>query len=314
MVTVGNAGNRADTTTGYGAVNYNYQIGQYEVTSSQYTAFLNAVATSSDSHGLYSTLMTSTYGCNIKQINSGSSYTYKVDSDWSERPVNYVSLYDAARYANWLTTGDTENGVYTFAGNVLSSVMDHQLAAMTFGTAYFIPTENEWYKAAYHNSTAGTAASYYLYPTKSNSAPSNTDPPADSGNTATFYTTTYTIDSPYYRTEAGDHENSASSYGTYDQGGNVFEWTENSVLRGGSFYNDVTWLASTVRSESNATCQYARYGFRVASMSPSDLGEVPEPASLAIWLTGALGLLVRMRQKRPHGQCTSTRRVALSAR
>jgi hypothetical protein len=42
-VTVGNA-NNANDTTGYGAVNYDYQIGKYDVTIGQYTAFLNAVA------------------------------------------------------------------------------------------------------------------------------------------------------------------------------------------------------------------------------------------------------------------------------
>jgi formylglycine-generating enzyme len=43
MVTVGNPGNANDTIdAGYGAVNYEYQIGKYSVTIGQYTAFLNA--------------------------------------------------------------------------------------------------------------------------------------------------------------------------------------------------------------------------------------------------------------------------------
>ncbi|MEY4243206.1 MAG: hypothetical protein RLZZ245_791 [Verrucomicrobiota bacterium] len=41
-ISVGNPGNAADST-GYGAVTYAYQIGKYEVTNAQYTAFLNAV-------------------------------------------------------------------------------------------------------------------------------------------------------------------------------------------------------------------------------------------------------------------------------
>lgn len=51
MVTVGNPGNAGRTYTAsdnnsytHGAVNYVYQIGKYEVTATQYTAFLNAVA------------------------------------------------------------------------------------------------------------------------------------------------------------------------------------------------------------------------------------------------------------------------------
>ena len=51
MVTVGNSGNAADTTI-YGAVAYSYWIGKYDVTGSQYTAFLNAVV-STDNYALY---------------------------------------------------------------------------------------------------------------------------------------------------------------------------------------------------------------------------------------------------------------------
>ncbi|MEN9666381.1 MAG: hypothetical protein RLZZ326_2744, partial [Planctomycetota bacterium] len=53
QVTVGNAGNAGDTGgTGNGAVAYDYQIGKYDVTIGQYTAFLNAVA-ATDTNSLY---------------------------------------------------------------------------------------------------------------------------------------------------------------------------------------------------------------------------------------------------------------------
>jgi hypothetical protein len=53
MVTVGNPGNANDTGgTSNGAVNYEYQIGKYDVTIGQYTAFLNAVA-ATDTYSLY---------------------------------------------------------------------------------------------------------------------------------------------------------------------------------------------------------------------------------------------------------------------
>jgi hypothetical protein len=51
-VFVGDAGN-ADDSTGFGGVSYGYHIGTYEVTNSQYAAFLNAVATGWDEHRLY---------------------------------------------------------------------------------------------------------------------------------------------------------------------------------------------------------------------------------------------------------------------
>ena len=59
-VAVGDVGNAADTT-GYGAVNYQYSIGKYEVTNAQYAAFLNAKA-ATDTYGLYSEDMARDHG------------------------------------------------------------------------------------------------------------------------------------------------------------------------------------------------------------------------------------------------------------
>ncbi len=67
MVPVGNAGNEADDT-GFGAVAYDYQIGKYEVTVSQYTAFLNAVA-KTDQYGLYTIDMDTGYGYPLDSTN-----------------------------------------------------------------------------------------------------------------------------------------------------------------------------------------------------------------------------------------------------
>jgi formylglycine-generating enzyme len=292
MVKVGKGGNSADTN-GYGAVNYKYQMGKYEITAGQYKDFLNAVA-ATDTHGLWTSEMADDWGCQILRAGSSGSYSYSVASAWANRPVNYVSLYDAARFANWLTTGTTtEDGVYKFVAGVLTTTMDHQAAATLYGTAFFLPTENEWYKAAYHNASAGTAAAYFLYPTGTSSTPSNSLADPDLvNNTATFG---YPTSTSYNVTVVGDHQNSASPYGTYDQGGNVFEWLENSVLRGGAYLDGASYMASSYRSgTTNSSCQYDNYGFRLASLSAA---EVPEPASAAIWLLGAAGLLARRHRK-----------------
>ncbi|MHC4066385.1 MAG: SUMF1/EgtB/PvdO family nonheme iron enzyme, partial [Planctomycetota bacterium] len=121
-VTVGNPGNADDTHgDGYGGVAYIYNIGKYEVTAGQYCEFLNAVA-DTDTYGLYNTDMWSdTYGCKIQRSGSSPNYTYSVAPDWADRPVNYVSWGDAARFANWLHNGQptgpqdlttTEDGSY----------------------------------------------------------------------------------------------------------------------------------------------------------------------------------------------------------
>ena len=57
LALVGDTGNAPDTSTGFGAVAYEYQIMQYEVTNRQYAEFLNNVATSADPYGLYTPAM-----------------------------------------------------------------------------------------------------------------------------------------------------------------------------------------------------------------------------------------------------------------
>ena len=113
LMTVGNPGNAGEwageSYGGYGpdricgAVDYTYNVGKFEVTAGQYTEFLNAVA-ATDTYGLYSTSMWSgSYGCKIGRTGSAGSYNYSVAAAWADRPVNYVSWGDSARFANWLT-------------------------------------------------------------------------------------------------------------------------------------------------------------------------------------------------------------------
>ncbi len=123
MVTVGNPGNVADTKTGslYGAVSYSYQIGKYDVTGSQYTAFLNAVG-STDTYALYNAFMgTDTNVAQISRSGTAGTYTYAVMGSTGQRPISYVSWFDSARFSNWMRIGPpngpqssttTEKGAY----------------------------------------------------------------------------------------------------------------------------------------------------------------------------------------------------------
>ena len=318
-VTVGNAGNAADTRYGtYGAVAYEYNIGKYEVTAGQYKDFLNAVA-KTDTYGLYNTSMdSSSYGCQITRLGTSGSYTYDfsgwpsgtTEADWANRPVNLVSWGDAARFANWLTNGQGNGSTETGAYNLNGAVSDAALKAVVVPSAahrgtwstgakpYFLLTsEDEWYKAAYHDKNAGLAATYFDYPTSSNRVPSNDLlEPTDPGNNATFYDSGYTIGShsyPYYRTEVGAHENSDSPYGTFDQGGNVWEWNEALVygsyrgLRVGSFDSYDGNLRASARGYDNPTYEYYNDGVRVSA--------VPEPATLSLLALGGLALIQRRR-------------------
>ncbi|MCC7476265.1 MAG: SUMF1/EgtB/PvdO family nonheme iron enzyme [Pirellulales bacterium] len=301
MVPVGNAGNAPDTryeSSGYGAVATAYQIGKYEVTAGQYTEFLNAVA-DADPNGLYNTSMfSSSFGAKIQRSGSSPNYSYSVAADWADRPVNYVSFWDAARFANWLHNGQptgaqgpgtTEDGAYINVGNQTTF-------ARQPGAKFFIPTEDEWYKAAYHDKNAGLAATYFDYPTGTNAVPGNDISEAtNAGNNANYYFGGYLIGSPYYRTVFGEFELSDSPYGTFDQGGNVWEWNETKVasssrgVRGGSFALS-NFLHASYRSSPDPTYEVDNVGFRVASL-------IPEPGSITLCMAGVLMLMLRRGKK-----------------
>lgn len=283
-VTVGNVGNTADTT-GYGSVDYEYQIGKYEVTYAQYAEFLNAKA-ATDTYSLYNINM-------LDMIRSGNtgSYTYTVGEDSGNRPIGFVSWFSAARFANWLTngqgSGDTETGSYTLNGAM------NGIVTANSGARIHLPTENEWYKAAYYN---GATSTYSLYPNGQNTI---TTADANYGGDFPFAT------GPGMPTDVGTW-GVPSYYGTYDQGGNVSEWNDAIIgssrgVRGGSWYeieennpileNDgsyVSALASSVRGSNTPATEGYFVGFRVAS--------VPEPSAMLLTML-ASGVMLAKRKR-----------------
>lgn len=281
-----------------GAVGYRYSIGKFEVTTDQYVAFLNAVATT-DTYSLYNPAMWSnTYGCKIQRSGSAGSYTYSVASNWASRPVNYLSWGDAARFCNWLHNGQpagiqgpgtTEDGSYLLNGATSQEALMAVVRAP--GATWAIPTEDEWYKAAYHK--GDDAPGYWDYPTTSDSPPGNDVIFPDPGNNANYYQAGYTPGGPYWRTPIGEFENSASPWGTFDQGGNVAEFTETifsdlaRVWRGGSFQGD-SFLHAAQRDGTIPPKEDYNFGLRVVY--------VPEPGSLS--LLAVSGWIALCRRKR----------------
>ncbi len=312
-VTVGNPGNPMDTrypqdgVPGFGGVDYTYNIGKYEVTAGQYTEFLNAVA-DTDMYGLYNTDMWSDYrGCKIERSGSSGSYTYSVAGDWADRPVNYVSWGDSARFSNWLhneqPTGaqdlsTTEDGSYFLNG--ATSYGDLMAVTREADATWVIPSEDEWYKASYHKDD-GVTGNYWSYPTGSNTLPMSEAPPGTdmTNGSANYYDWNgggHAIGWPYYRTEVGayDAKPSDSPYGTFDQGGNVNEWNEAVIyggyrgLRGGSCYYNDGYLHASNRWATSSTNEYNHVGFRVS--------EVPEPGTMALLALGGIGVLGRRKR------------------
>jgi formylglycine-generating enzyme required for sulfatase activity len=306
-VPVGSPGNAADSS-GFGSVGYAYSIGEYDVTASQYCAFLNAVA-ASDPYGIYHPNMAGTTLGNPGIIQSGSSgsFTYSVIDGRGNYPVTDVSFWNATRFANWLDNGQpnapegagtTETGTY----NLFTTAMDAALLATPTNKNYLTTTqadnnavtrsanaqwavssENEWYKAAYYDPALnGGAGGYFQFPVASNSM---NDTQANIGGAGINDTT-----------PVGSYAD-PSYYGTYDQGGDVYQWNETETdgfnvrgMRGGAWddggdYGRAGSYESTYQQPWIADNDL---GFRVSL--------VPEPASIGV--IGMVAATLLMRRKR----------------
>ncbi len=284
-VTVGDAGNAADTT-GYGAVADVFNIGKYEVTIGQYTTFLNSVASiTSDSYivDLWNNSMqddTSTQG--ISRSGAGtlvSPYSYSVIGT-GNRPIAYVSWFDAARFANWVNNGAT-NGASTETGAYTLSGAETGIYTVNPGATWYLPSEDQWYKAAYYKG-GGTNAGYWVYPTQSDTMAGNTVGVADSAN---YFFEDYAKDVnsfPSFLSDVGVYgSNSASAYGTYDQGGNLSEWNDAVIdgdsrgIRGGDWSgSEDTMQPSDRNAYQTPVYEEQIVGFRVAT--------VPEPSTYVL--------------------------------
>ena len=298
LVAVGNPGNESDPATGAGSVAYPYQIGKYDVTIAQYAAFLNAVA-KTDTYALYNpNLGTDLNSAGITQTGTSGNYTYTVMNNGgssANRPITYITWFDAARFANWMANGQpsgsqnsqtTENGTYNLNGAMSGNApVKNRVNPNTNAVPlYSIPTYNEWYKAAYYSPALNNGAGgYYLYATESNTAPGNIigNLPNQANNfPATTLCVTQSPDYIYaaqnYLTDVGAFTNSASYYGTYDQNGNVYQWndldgesTPYRGLAGGYWFAGANAMQATIYSTNSLSGTDNGTGFRLASPASS---------------------------------------------
>jgi formylglycine-generating enzyme required for sulfatase activity len=314
FVTVGNPGNANDPSTGYGSMGYTYQMGKYDVTVGQYCQFLNAVA-KTDTYGLWNAYTATEYATiAITRNGNSGNYSYSVTGSYGQAancPIFNVTWGDAARFCNWLQNGQptgtegtatTEMGAYTLNGATSSTAL--MAITRNTGATYFIPSENEWYKAAYYDPTLnGGSGGYWTYPTRSNIVPTNIL--SSTGTNNANYSDTN--DSPHTGnsnltdptnelTPVGAFAASPGPYGTYDQGGDIWQWNETVVFTGESrgiragVWSDSSYvLASSerfsglVEDMGSGGSGYYCFGFRVA--------EVPEPGSIVLVVAGGLCLL-----------------------
>lgn len=254
-VRISNPNNPGDPINQYkGSVPYEYDIARTELSNAQYCAFLNAVATVADPYNLFNKNMETGVCGGIMRVKDSVGVRYIPKSGWENKPIVYISFYDLARYANWMHYGCPNNGVSeigTTEGTANQGAYDtsdfelvcsgrkpayKNFGVRNVGAKFWIPNENEWFKAAYYDPTLIGARKYYNYPTRSNDAPSQ-----DKAN--------YVVDDelaigdPWFVADVDSYGCAASYYGTVQQGGNVWEWLEswqygqigNRGLRGGSW-------------------------------------------------------------------------------
>lgn len=317
-VPVGNPGNANDPNDGdsqtpgtqnFGAVAYAYRIGAYEVTNDQYAEFLSNKA-ASDPLNLYNVSMGNDARGGILRTGSSGSFSYTVKPDMGNKPVNNVNWYDAVRFANWLNngqgSGDTETGAYTLLGGTPTPSNGSSITR-NVGATWFLPSEDEWYKAAFHQPAAqgGDSDDYWLFPTASNSVPTvatanSVGDISNPGSNVVNYDhgADWNSQDGNVTTVGSAGPLSESFYGTSDQGGNVWEWNEALIngssrgVRGGGYNNFLSLnLDSSGRDYSGPGYEpsFDSFGFRLAT--------VPEPSSLVLAALGLLGALFGWRRQ-----------------
>jgi formylglycine-generating enzyme required for sulfatase activity len=181
--------NRADTN-GYGAVNYDYYIGKYEVTYDQWAEFINSMASYTTNSGLETNLdinvtdpgnyggnpiiTSDTYGLlnnsflsrvdYIEPTGFPGNYTFTVQNEYKNKPVTNMDYLDVLRYCNWLhnnkpsgyqtvsNDGTTPNVNTTEGGAyTLNGIISlSSFISHSSSAKYRLPTIHEWYKAAFY--------------------------------------------------------------------------------------------------------------------------------------------------------------------
>lgn len=227
--------------------------------------------------------------------------TLTKDTRGLDSPATSISWNEAARFVNFLNTSKGFSAAYQFD----AAGFNDDIALWESGDAgynaanpfrnsnahYFLPSEDEWYKAAYYDPNKSGGAGYWDYATGSDLAPT-----AVAGGT-TSGTAVYDAQAgPADITNAGG----MSAYGTMAQSGNVFEWGESGFtapndsagesrsLRGGGWGDSSGLLPASFRFGGSPTGDGFDVGFRVAA--------VPEPSALLLTLIGALGVVTRRRR------------------
>ncbi|MFO0912661.1 MAG: SUMF1/EgtB/PvdO family nonheme iron enzyme [Pirellulales bacterium] len=289
-----------------GAVSYEYRVGAYEVTNAQYVEFLNAKdPTGANRLQLYNPFMsTDASGGIVAAPSNPKGQRFKVKEGRGSNPVVFISWYDAVRFANWVNNGqgeaDTEDGAYTLLGGT-AVPQNSDVILRNPAAKWFLPNDNEWYKAGFYNAIENR---YYDYATASDVPPTSASPSSGLMNSANLrdglsgdsYALTGDAvfrDDLNYLSDVGAYIKSPGPFGTFDQAGNAYEWSESQdskshTVWGGSFRsfnNDPGGDSDGVLSQ----LERNYIGFRIAT--------VPEP-TMPVLMYLSMPIMARYRKRR----------------
>ncbi len=259
-----------------GRVDYEYQISRTETTGAEWLEFVQAYAPFVDPPYANSTGFTSDR-VRATEVAPGI-WQYSLRTGGANRAVRVEWQY-AARFCNWLHNNkgsdqvSFENGAYdtsTFGGTAQDGYTSQH--ARNPGAQYFIPTTDEWVKAAYwdqrrFNPSIGDLG-YWQFPNTSDVQLVPGVPgigQTSAGQTGSF--------------EVGSYTDVQSPWGLWDLSGGVSEWLETPVLRGDGLvryrYYKGTYTPSTAvtlyQDEidwAGATFEEVSLGIRIARMVP----------------------------------------------
>ena len=278
---------------GLGFVRHKFFVGAYEVSNDEYCRFLNAV----DPFGanallLYSTSMAASPSGGIAfTAEAPAGAKYSTLPNMADKPVNFVSWLDAARFCNWINNGSTATASTEFGAYDLSGPSATNATRLP-GAVWFLPSEDEWFKAAYGYPTGLPTAkySYFSFATGNTLTPTavfansigqglrGAGLAGSSGNSANFNGRANWNGSTGGNVTSVGGNGGPSFYGAFDIDGNVSEWTDTQptlgrrVVRGGNFSS--TTISRLVVANAVAGTEAADIGFRVVRMSDSTLVQV----------------------------------------
>ena len=152
-----NKHNKQDIT-GYGAVDYNFLMQQNFISTQEYVDFLNSISPLVSKYNIY------TYDISNIIINENKVYKIHPEAD-PYQPITYINFQDLQKYCSWLNCQSLKTLDEILQENKSTYVRN-------LDDEFWIPSYNEWYKAAYYNFKN---QSYWCFPNGSDQPPEDDD-------------------------------------------------------------------------------------------------------------------------------------------